>query len=543
MINEMNGKLVADKYRIDSLIRESESGDLYVGHHEVLDKPVTVRILSSAFAVDPRWVKRFVAEARAASALSHQNILNITDFGTDAKNVTYAVFEPTEGKTLRELTSGDQPIDEKLALDLTRQIAAALALAHSKKIVHAALEPKKIFVNEGDSVKVYGFGADPMNVARDADPRYLAPEQCNAFPAADERSDVYSLGVMLYEMLGGTVPYTGNTAAEILAKQNSEPPPPLSAFRRDLHPEIEPIVLSAMALDPERRYPNMAAFAEDLETLASRLGVPGADAKPAAAAAAAGSKRNIWQTAIFVFAGVAIFAAALIYATSVRKTDPTQTLQADAGSLPVQPIGPATGAQEESLAKLPAMTDAEIMATQNQMMSDLPGGDGYNAWANNGVPPAGAPLAGSTTGQPLGLQTGPPVGYAPPTGQSVSIDPSGGSQFMPNDGVEIVNYTIDPSGRCIRLPSGEVFPCPGSAKQPVKPSSTPKSTGTDPATQPVPTASPATVTAPTPKPMATPPPKGTKPPTDQPDKGKPAPATKPSKSGTQKITEELPGGE
>ncbi|HQZ96389.1 MAG TPA: protein kinase [Pyrinomonadaceae bacterium] len=529
----MNGKLVADKYRIDSLVRESESGDLYVGHHEVLDKPVTIRILSSAFAVDPRWVKRFVAEARAASALSHPNILNITDFGTDAKNVTYAVFEPADGKTLGEMTANEQPFDEKRALDITRQIASALAAAHSQKVVHAALEPRNIFVNKGDAVRVFGFGGDPMNVARDADPRYLAPEQCNAFPAADERSDVYSLGVILYEMLGGTVPYAGATAAEILAKQNSEPPPPLSAFRRDLHPEIEPIVLSAMALDPERRYPNMAAFAEDLEILASRLG--GAGAEPVvAAAAAAGSKRSVWQTAFFVLAGVAIFAAALIYATSVRKTDPTANLVADAGSLPVQPIGPATGAQEESLAKLPTMTEAEIMATQSQM-NDLPGGDGFNAWANGGIPPAGAPLAGSTTGIPSGIQTAPPMTYVPQGGDVYTIPQGGQSQFMPD---------FTPSGgvdiRCKDVQTGQEIPCPSGPPPTVKASPTPK-TGAA-ANTAVPQPSP--VTAATPKPMATPPPKGTKPATDQPDKGKPAaPATKPAKSGTQKISEELPGGE
>lgn len=523
MINDALGKLVADKYRIDSLIRENESGDLYIGHHEVLDKPVTVKILSSAFAVDQRWVKRFVAEARAASALSHHNILNITDFGTDAKNVTYAVFEPADGKTLRDVTASEQPFDENRALDIARQTASAVSIANSKKIVHAALEPKNIFVTEDGTVKVYGFGGDPLNVARDADVRYLAPEQCNAFPTADERTDVYSLGVILYEMLAGAVPYEGATAADILAKQNNEPPPPLSAFRRDLHPEIEPVVLSAMAVDPERRYPNMAAFTEDLEILAGRLGV-----EPAAVAvAAAGSKRNVWQTAIFVLAGIAIFAAALIYATSVRQTDPTANLQADAGSLPVQPIGPATGTQEESLARLPAMTDAEIMATTGQATDMLPGGDGYNAWANGGLPPAGAPLAGSTVGIPTGGQMIPPTGYIPPGGQMYSV-PEGQSPFMPEfstGGVEL---------RCKDMQTGVEIPCPTGPPPTAKPSPTPKTPDANTAVpQPTPEG------APTPKPMATPPPKNTKPAANKPEKGKPAPA-KPAKSGTEKISEELP---
>ncbi len=530
MINDVVGKLIADKYRIGSLIREVEAGDLYVGQHEILDKPVTVKVLSSAFAVDQRWVKRFVAEARAASAVSHPNILNITDFGTDAKNMSYSVFESSDGITLRDTAAAGQPLDEKRALDIARQIAAAVVAAHGKKIIHASLTPENVFVNEGDAVKVYGFGGDPMNVARDADPRYLAPEQCNAFPAADERSDVYALGVILYEMLGGAVPYDGRTAADILAKQNIEPPAPLSSFGRDLHPEIEPIVLSAMALDPERRYPNMAAFAEDLEILAGRLGVAGAAAPEVAAAAAAGSgsKRNIWQTAVFVFAGIAIFAAALIYATSVRKTDPTQTMQAEVGSLPVQPIGSATGAQEEALARMPIMTEAEIMAASAQ--TGIPGddgfGDGYNAWANGGMPRPGAPLTGPMTGLD-GIPTAPPIPYTPQGGEVYTIQQGGQSPFMPDynpGGVEL---------RCKDVQTGQEIPCPTGPPVTARPSPTPKTPAANTAV-----AQPTPEGAPTPKPMATPPPKNPKPATDQPGKGKPAPA-KPTKSGTEKISEEL----
>jgi hypothetical protein len=142
----------------------------------------------------------------------------------------------------------------------------------------------------------------------------------------------------------------------VLAKQNSEPPAPLSAFRQDLHPDIEPIVLTAIAADPNHRYQTAEAFSEDLELLLSAV-----DGKLSSKAAAAGG-RSVWQTAFVVVAGISLLAVALIYATSVRQTDPTAQLQAaDVGSLPVQPIGPATGAQEESLARMPALTDAEIM--------------------------------------------------------------------------------------------------------------------------------------------------------------------------------------
>ena len=492
MINDVLGKLVADKYRIESLVSESESGDIYLGSHEVLNRPVTIKILPLAVAVDGRWVTRFVDQARAASALSHPNILNITDFGTDAKGVSYAVFEEAKGKTLDSVIADASQVDEKRALDIARQIAAAVGAAHTKKVVHGGLAPQFVYVDDSDAVKVYGFGSDRLHVARDADPRYLSPEQCTAFPAADERSDVYSLGVMLYEMLSGVVPFDGATPAEILTKQNAEPPPPLSAFRRDLHTDIEPIVLTAIAADPERRYPTMAAFAEDIELLSGS-----AKAQVTGAAAGDAPKRNIWQTAFIVLAGITLLTVSLIYLTSVKKTDPTTQLVAEAGSLPVQPIGPATGAQEESLAKLPALTEAEITAAaMNQTPDTLPGGDGYNAWANGGAPPAGAPLN----------QGIPPVGYVPPGGQYYTVDPNG-SQFMPPDsGVILV-------------------PVPANTNTAAKATPTPKTPAGNTAVQPTP------VPNATPKPMATPPPKGDKPATTPPTKDKTPPTGKPTKNG------------
>jgi hypothetical protein len=212
----------------------------------------------------------------------------------------------------------------------------------------------------------------------------------------------------------------------------------------------------------------MQAFAEDLEMLA------GGVSRSSAAAAPSSPKRNLWQTAFIVLAGIAVLAVALIYATSVKRSDPTTNLQADAGSLPVQPIGPATGAQEDSLARLPALTPEEIMAFENSNTalpagSTLPGGDGYNAWGNGGVPPAGAPL---TMGQP---------------GERISGDPNTGSQFMPN--LDFV---------CKDMTTGQVVPCPtfDGGRPLARPSPTPKNPGTN-----------ANVAAPgsTPKPMATPP--------------------------------------
>lgn len=512
MVNDLVGKLVADKYRVESLIREGEMGDLYSARHEIMDRPVTMKILPPALAVDSRWTKRFIEEARAASAISHSNILNLTDFGTDSKGIAYAVFDHTDGRTLRDLMAAELSFDEIDALAITREIAAAVNAAHSRKAIHGHLSPRNIFIDaEGDeqNVRVFGFGADTQTVSRDAEPQYLAHEQLTNFPITDERSDVYAVGVIFYEMLSGVVPFDGATAAEVAAKQGTEPPPPLSAFRRDIHPEIEPIVLTAIAADPERRYQTIEAFSEDLDILAGRVGLPTTTAAAVATAATASPKRNIWQTAFIALAGISLLAAALIYATSGRGTDPTAVTQVDAASLPVQPIGPATGALEDNLAKQGPMStmEAEMLANSNMAPMDmLPGGDGYNAWANSGLPPAGAPLGSGI----------------PPGGQVYTIDPNGGSQFMPGD----PNCVMQPSGLLLCYEQVPANTAPPSTK-PVS-SPTPKPEGTPEKTSPP--------TQPTPKPLATPPPKD-KPSANTPTKTKPKTESKGGKSGQPKSSE------
>lgn len=471
MVDDPTGKVVADKYRIESLIGESDAGDLYAARHEIRDTPVTLQILPQALAIDARWSKSFIDKARKASAAADPNILNITDFGTDAHGVTYAVYEPINGKTLREILDEADTLEEGRAVLLARQIATGVAAAHEKGVAHGSLEPTSVFVRTDDegkeTVKVFGLGGDPSIVGRNSDPKYLAPEQLSKIPTGDARSDIFALGAMLYEMLSGVVPFDGKTASEVLKKINAEPPPPISAFRRDLHPELEPIILTALAADPERRYQSIAAFGEDLGLAAGT--------EKETAAAAAGSKRNVWQTAFIVLAGVVLLGIALIYATTVRRTDPTETAQAEPGTLPVQPIGPATGAQEESLAKMPDLTPEDIAAMQAGTMDvppgTVPGGDGYNAWAS-GAPPVGAP---PPTGQP-------PAQYVPPGGQTVTVDPNGGSQFMPPEGGVIL----------VPVPTG-------NSNTAAKPTPTPKNANTA-----TPTGTPKPMVSPTPKPASSP---------------------------------------
>lgn len=477
MIDELEGKVIAGKYRIDSQLIDTELGPVYRGSNILMDKAVTIKVLVPALAIDKRFVDRFLSDAKSVSQAGHPNILNITDFGTDTRDITYAVYEEAAGETAAELIARNNTLPVHEAVDIARQAARGLASAHAHDLAHGALTPDKILVaNEdgGNSVKVFEFGSGPVGKASAVGIEYRAPETYDG-GKADERSDVYSLGVILYEMLSGVVPFIGKTPAELKKKQDSEPPPPLSAFRADLPADLEPMILSAIAIDPEKRYQTMKSFAEDLELLSGGVSKD----TVGAAAASAAPNRNIWQTAFIVLAGVAVLAVALIYATSVKRTDPTTDLQADAGTQPVQPIGPATGAQEESLAKLPAMTAEEIMALENSNTalppgSTLPGGDGYNAWGNGGMPPPGAPLS---TGQP---------------GERLSGDPNTQSPFMP--GLDLV---------CKDVTTGQVIPCPTFDGG--KPVPKPSPGGRNPAAN-ANTGVPATGV--TPRPFATPPNRG-----------------------------------
>ena len=474
MADELIGKTVADKYRVESFIREGELGDLFVAKHEIRDSEVLISILPQAISIDARWVKRFIDEARRASAAAHANILNITDFGTDALGLTYAVYEPIIGRTLAEVMDEVGSFEQDRAIGITVQIASAVGAAHEKNAVHGRLRPDNVFIRQDefnrDVVKVFGFGLDPGFIERNADPRYLAPEQLAPTPAMDARTDVYALGVILFRMLSGVVPFDGADRAEVQRKIDSDPPPPMSAFNQDLHPEVEPIVLTALSADPERRYQTIAAFAEDLAVAA---GQPALNKRVEKSL----SKRNPWQAAVVIAAGVLILATVLIYATSVKKTDVTAQLQAEPGMLPVQPIGPATGAQEESLSKMPDLTPEDVAAMQAGTMGvppgTLPGGDGYNAWANGGAPPLGAPPPSSGSGAPV---------YVAPPGQTVTIDPNGGSQFMPqSDGIILVP-----------VPRNDT-----NSAQTAKPTPTPKGTAANTAS---PTATPRPMVSPTPKP-------------------------------------------
>ena len=479
MTGEFEGKDLAEKYEVGTLVRRGEIADIYRGRHMFMDRPVLLRIVPRPLAVNDDIVRRFFDEAKTASRLNHPSLLNVIDFGSASDGVVYAVYEGENGETLEEVIRNSGKLAVGAALDIAKQVSAGLSAVHSHELVHGNLKPENILVSDdgtgGLHVKTFGVGSyGPMAAERSDDVgaaefAYLAPEQCSGAENADARADVYSLGVITYEMLAGEPPFTGERPADVMLKHTEEAPAPLSAFRSDLPPTIEPVLLRALAKDPDLRYQTATEFTDDLDR--------GAAGHAAVAASATPDGNNIWKTAFIVLAGISLLSVFLIYATSSKQTNPTTALQPDANGQPVQPINPATGAEEQNLAAMPGMMP-EVVGNANTTLTGpgvAPGGDGYNPWAT-GAPPAGAP----------------PQTYTGPGGQTINIPP-GQSPFM---------QEIPPG--CSVQPSGLIL-CPVPVATP-KTTPTPKPPAANSNTAATPAATPAARPTATPaRPTPTPP--------------------------------------
>jgi len=487
MSDQFIGQTIAEKYRIDSVMREGGSlGRTYRATHLLMAKPVTVKILSPALAAREKIAKDFSAEARTVSHISHPNILNVTDFGADKNGAVYIVLEGADGETLREAMKRENKFSFGRAARIASQIAAGLNAAHACGIVHGNLNSENILlaktINNTEIVKILDFGAgssDKSNLADDefdvSRLEYRSPEQNSSVAKADERSDIYSLGVIFYEMLAGEVPFTAENPVDLMTKQSQNPPPPLSAFRADLAAGVEPIIIRALAKNPDMRYQSAQEFTNDLNRISNAGGEMETIIIPTAASDK--TNNNLWKTAFVILAGISLLAISLIYATSSKQTNPTTQMQTDLNGLPVQPLNPATGMNELGAANTMTYSPEMLgVANSSSLQPAMPNGDGfgdgYNPWAR-GVPPPGAP----------------PYPVAP-GGQVYTIDPNNPSQFMPIDGQIVAvpipantntNANVKPSG----TPTGKQTPTPANTAQPQS-TPTPETKPTSPVKPPTP---------------------------------------------------------
>ncbi|TPE68163.1 Stk1 family PASTA domain-containing Ser/Thr kinase [Halalkalibacterium halodurans] len=268
----MIGKRISGRYEILETIGGGGMADVYKAMDVILDRQVAVKVLQAQFSKDEQFIKRFRREAQAATSLAHQNVVSIYDVGEE-ENLYYIVMEYVEGPTLKELIQqrGPLPVDE--TIDIMSQMMAAISHAHMNQIVHRDIKPHNILIGEDGVVKVTDFGiARAMSSATITHTNsvmgsvhYLSPEQARG-GLVTFKSDIYSLGIVLFEMVTGQLPFSGDTAVSIALKhlQNDIPSP--KEIQPSLPQSIENVIVKATAKDPFYRYGTVSEMDEDLST-------------------------------------------------------------------------------------------------------------------------------------------------------------------------------------------------------------------------------------------------------------------------------------
>jgi len=267
-------------YAITATLGEGGMGTVFLAEHPVIGSKVALKAIHPEFARNAEIVSRFVTEAKVVNQIGHEHIVDITDFGNAPNGTFYFTMEYLEGQTLSALIKAEGRLSPGRALKIAAQIADALHASHEHGVIHRDLKPDNIFliVRDGnpDFVKVLDFGLAKLTHADElpthntrtgsvmGTPYYMSPEQCEGKVVIDHRSDIYALGVVLFEMLTGKVPFGGTGFGEILVKHITVPPPAARSIVPDLPPALDLILFRALAKDPSQRFQTMAELEQAL---------------------------------------------------------------------------------------------------------------------------------------------------------------------------------------------------------------------------------------------------------------------------------------
>jgi serine/threonine-protein kinase len=271
-------RIFDQRYVIKRKLGSGGMADVYLAEDQELGRRVALKLLDDRHASDEQFVERFRREAQSAAGLNHPNIVSIFDRGR-AEGTYYIAMEYLDGRTLKELLVRNGPTPIPIAIDYARQILSALAFAHRNGIVHRDIKPHNIVVGGDGRLKVTDFGIARSGASQMTEvgsivgtAQYLSPEQARGAPV-DPRSDLYSLGIVLYEMLTGKVPFTGETPVEIAMKHLSEVPKPPSELRPEVPHDLDAVVMRALAKDPGQRYGSAEEMDADLARVARGVAV------------------------------------------------------------------------------------------------------------------------------------------------------------------------------------------------------------------------------------------------------------------------------
>ncbi len=443
------GQTLAGKYLIESLIKHGGMGAVYRGKHVLMEKTVAVKVLRPSLAVDDEVVARFSREAKAASRISHPHAVNVTDFGEDENGVVFLVMEYLDGRTLKEIIKAEGPMALDRVVEIVRQVAGALDAAHQQGVIHRDLKSDNIMLsqtNGGEWAKVLDFGIAKIQQPHgtpDADitaanlvvgtPQYMSPEQCAQLGPLDARSDIYSFGIILYEMLAGRVPFTGESPTVIMMKQVQDAPPSILEARPNLSVAVATVVMRALAKQPSDRFQSAGEFATALAEASA-----GAEAAPIFAAPETSanapvefdddeitvvrprptdevtvvqprqvepiyerplvedaplSSVNPWRIMIpAAIVLVAVFGVVFLLTRGSGQTTGTMAntngnlsppvLATDPNSQPVQPSGTPTGVSESNIQPQPSMSPTPRPANVNAAPASVVGDFGANENSN-----------------------------------------------------------------------------------------------------------------------------------------------------------------
>jgi len=339
--NNGEATVINDRYEIHKRIGRGGMADVFSARDLLLDRQVAVKVLFPEFATDANFVERFRREAQSAASLSHPNIVNVYDWGK-YEGTYFIVMEEVQGRTLAEILATNKQLTSKQAAEIASEVAAALGFAHDNHVAHRDIKPANILIGTNGQVKVADFGiARALNAPTESNltqvgsvmgtATYFSPEQAQG-AQPDPRSDLYSLGIVMYEMVAGRPPFTGENPVSIAYKQVHDAPQPLVQIVADVPRSFEAIVAKLLAKDPKLRYPSAAALRDDLRRFRND--------EPVQALTAAAAAQNRGAGA----AAAGLTAAAVVGATTVNPT------VAPTGSVPTAPPQsssvPSTGMME-----------------------------------------------------------------------------------------------------------------------------------------------------------------------------------------------------